>query len=115
MQIGTIINVPRLATPSNPSTPASPTTPTSPSTPSDPSTPSSPGSSGNLSQGSKGDDVKNLQQILNANGANLVVDGSFGPATKAAVEAYQRAHGLKVDGIVGPQTITELYKCFKVH
>ena len=101
MQIGTIINVPKPATPSNPSTLPKPTTPTSPSIP---STPSNPGSSGNLSQGSKGDDVKNLQQTLNNNGANLVVDGSFGPATKAAVEAFQRANGLKVDGIVGPQT-----------
>ena len=117
MQIGTIINVPRPATsnPSTPSTPTSPSTPTNPSTPSNPApstpanpTPSNPGNSGNLTQGSKGDDVKALQQALNANGANLKVDGSFGPATKAALEAFQRAHGLKADGIAGPKTLTEL-------
>ena len=54
--------------------------------------------------GSTGEDVKSAQYLLNAHGAQLAVDGDFGPATKAAVEAFQGAHGLGVDGIVGNQT-----------
>lgn len=59
-----------------------------------------------LSQGSNGTYVVELQSALNANGANpaLVTDGAFGPATKAAVMAYQSMKGLVSDGIVGPAT-----------
>ncbi|MBN9620037.1 MAG: peptidoglycan-binding protein [Actinobacteria bacterium] len=48
--------------------------------------------------------VTDLQELLNQNGANLSVDGDFGPATLAAVENYQSSHGLSVDGVVGPDT-----------
>jgi len=48
--------------------------------------------------------VRSLQYLLNAHGACLVVDGVFGLRTDAVVRSYQRAHGLVVDGIVGPRT-----------
>lgn len=53
----------------------------------------------------RGDDVRALQHALTAHGhGSLVLDGDFGPATKRAVEACQRAHGLVVDGVAGPGT-----------
>ena len=54
--------------------------------------------------GSQGSDVKTLQELLNKNGANLTVDGIFGNQTKKAVQDYQKANGLAVDGIVGTNT-----------
>lgn len=61
-----------------------------------------------LSQGAVGDAVKALQLALNAHGAKLVVDGDFGPATTAAVKAFQASTGLVRDGIVGPRTWSAL-------
>lgn len=52
-----------------------------------------------IKNGSKGRDVKLLQQKL-----NLAADGVFGPLTETAVKNFQRTHGLTADGIVGPQT-----------
>lgn len=48
--------------------------------------------------------VTEVQELLNAHGAGLVADGDFGPLTLTAVESFQSAHGLSVDGIVGPDT-----------
>jgi hypothetical protein len=38
----------------------------------------------------------------------LVVDGIYGPATQAAIVAFQYRAGLEPDGIVGPQTLAAL-------
>ena len=64
---------------------------------------------GLLQQGSTGACVKLLQQMLNAHGANLAVDGIFGPATDSAVRSFQSSSHLTVDGIVGPNTKAALY------
>ncbi len=57
-----------------------------------------------LAIGDKGDAVRQLQALLAAGGAAIVVDGGFGPATQNAVKQVQMFHGLTVDGIVGGQT-----------
>lgn len=57
-----------------------------------------------LKRGDSGDQVKDLQTKLNQNGANLEVDGVFGPQTEAAVKELQQNNGLTVDGKVGPET-----------
>ena len=61
-----------------------------------------------LRKGSSGDDVKNLQELLNRNGYNLDVDGVFGSKTQAAVRDYQAKTGISVDGIAGEQTYSAL-------
>lgn len=53
-----------------------------------------------LRQGATGDHVREVQRLL----GGLIVDGQFGPRTRAAVVTYQREHELRPDGIVGPMT-----------
>lgn len=61
------------------------------------------GLKGYLKQGDKGTNVKRLQEFLNwCINAKLSVDGSFGPATLAAVKSYQKKYILTVDGFFGP-------------
>lgn len=61
-----------------------------------------------LKLGDTGGDVRALQILLQGDGANVRVDGWYGPATAAAVREAQRKHGLVVDGIAGPKTIATL-------
>ena len=56
-----------------------------------------------LKLGSKGNEVKLLQEKL-----NLKADGIFGPLTEEAVKDFQRSNGLEVDGIVGANTLSKL-------
>lgn len=62
-----------------------------------------------IKKGSKGDAVKKLQEMLNDKGYKLSVDSDFGPATDAAVRAYQKANHLEVDGEVGEKTWGSLF------
>ncbi|MCY1074284.1 peptidoglycan-binding domain-containing protein [Archangium lansingense] len=56
-------------------------------------------------EGSRGPAVVQLQNMLNSKGFPVgAADGAFGPKTKGAVIAFQRAMGLAADGVVGPKT-----------
>ena len=61
--------------------------------------------------GCKGDAVKRLQQALLDAGYKQVrvADGIFGQWTYDGVRAYQKDHGLAVDGIAGKNTQNSLY------
>jgi hypothetical protein len=64
---------------------------------------------GSLRSGDSGPEVVKLQKALAALGLKVGnPDGTFGPATKAAVVAFQTAHGLSPDGIVGAATVKKL-------
>ena len=52
-----------------------------------------------LKVGSKGKEVKELQEFL-----NIGADGIFGKGTEASVKKWQSENGLTADGIVGPAT-----------
>jgi hypothetical protein len=55
--------------------------------------------------GDQGEEVAAIQTQLNAVGYNVGnADGDFGAMTVKAVKAFQRDHGLEVDGIIGAQT-----------
>ena len=61
-----------------------------------------------VQNGSQGHPIRTLQFLLRARGHNLTVDGIFGPATEAAVKAFQTSQGMAADGKVSPQTWTAL-------
>ncbi len=58
-----------------------------------------------LRRGDSGEWVTYLQQVLEyAGNSPGAADGDFGPRTDQAVRAFQQAHDLTVDGVVGPLT-----------
>ena len=62
--------------------------------------------------GCRGDAVKRLQNALISAGYKSIVrtaDGIYGQWTYDAVKAYQKDHGLSVDGIAGKNTQNSLY------
>lgn len=63
--------------------------------------------------GSSGDTVRRIQKNLIDQGFSVGAagaDGIFGNATLSAIKAFQKAMGLAVDGIVGPDTWAKLIK-----
>ena len=71
---------------------------------------SNPPQSRYLKKGHKGEDVEKIQARLIVLGyLNDDADGIFGKLTQAAVKAYQKDQGIKVDGIVGPVTYGLLF------
>lgn len=62
-----------------------------------------------LKEGSRGNDVKTVQEKLRRWGYYTgSVDGIYGPKTKEAVKYFQRKNGLTADGIVGKKTFEAL-------
>jgi len=86
--------------------------PTTPATPTTPSTVGTTGSSTfkrDLQYGMDGTDVTALQKILITKGyLKASANGHFGPATKAAVTAWQKAAGLPATGYFGPLSRAKL-------
>ncbi|MEW6246035.1 MAG: peptidoglycan-binding domain-containing protein [Nitrospirota bacterium] len=56
----------------------------------------------------RGTDVRAVQTRLRQHNRPVQADGIYGAATRAAVIRFQRTHGLKPDGIVGPKTWASL-------
>jgi len=64
-----------------------------------------------LKSGSRGDEVKSLQNALlslNYELPRFGADGNYGDETKNAVKQFQEDHKLTIDGIAGPKTIGAL-------
>jgi len=63
-----------------------------------------------LSQmGSRGQEVRNIQSRLKSWGYySGAVDGIYGKKTVEAVKKFQKKHGLRVDGIAGPATLSAI-------
>ena len=60
--------------------------------------------------GSRGQDVRDVQNALNLLGTipPVVIDGIFGPITDGAVKRFQTKNSLTPDGVVGPATIARI-------
>ena len=62
-----------------------------------------------LAAGSKGEEVRKMQQALKNLNYPVTVDGAFGPNTTAAVKLFQGVNGLSADGIAAQATLALLY------
>lgn len=63
-----------------------------------------------LKWGATGAEVKKLQQALKNRGYySGKIDSTFGSGVYAAIKAFQKQYGLKVDGVAGPATQILLY------
>ena len=62
-----------------------------------------------LKLNSKGQEVKQLQHLL-----NIIPDGIFGPKTHKAVLFFQKSQNIIVDGIVGQVTWSLLYDGWEI-
>jgi cell wall-associated NlpC family hydrolase len=64
-----------------------------------------------LREGSRGNEVTKLQQVLYNKGyiKKSHITGYYGPITREAVKKFQRDNGLKADGIVGKNTSARMF------
>ncbi|WP_110926751.1 peptidoglycan-binding protein [Bacillus massiliglaciei] len=65
----------------------------------------------NVRKGAKGNITYILQAALYMNSFNPGnIDGIFGPDTEQALKSFQKARGLRADGIAGKETFEELFQ-----
>lgn len=58
--------------------------------------------------GDRGAEIEEIQDQLVILGYDVMADGAFGPAMVEAVKDFQKSHGIKADGLIGPATYTAL-------
>ena len=63
-----------------------------------------------LAVGTRGRDVRLLQKDLTKLGYTAASDGQFGPQTRFSVRSFERAAGLKIDGVMSPREARTLKK-----
>ena len=63
-----------------------------------------------LRVGAQGKDVRVLQNDLTRLGYRAATDGQFGPATRTSVRLFERAAGLRVDGVLTQREVRVLKK-----
>ena len=61
-----------------------------------------------LRVGAQGKDVRMLQNELTALGFPAMTDGQFGPATRRSVRQFERAAGLRADGVLTQREVRTL-------
>ena len=71
--------------------------------------------SGTISEGMEGEEVQKVQKRLQELGLYEYsrLTGYYGSITEDAVKSFQKAYGLKEDGVVGPQTMEKLFSTYK--
>ncbi len=68
-----------------------------------------------LARGMKGDDVRDLQELLAQDPSILDssnVTGFFGPVTEEALRKFQKKHGIEAIGVFGPKTQAKILALF---
>ena len=63
---------------------------------------------GHYRVGDQGEDIAEIQGQLVLLGYDVMADGAFGAATADAIKEFQKAQGIKADGLIGPATYSAL-------
>lgn len=66
-----------------------------------------------LQQGSKGEDVKEIQSLLKKMGYNIDADGIYGTITAGKVQDFQKRYSLPATGAVDNKTYTKMIEVTK--
>ncbi len=69
---------------------------------------SSTGNAATYRVGDQGEEIAELQGQLVNLGYDVMADGAFGPAMADAIKEFQKSHGMKADGLIGPATYSAL-------